>query len=164
MAAATLPRLRKSFDPKSRGFAREGLFQQGVYEFGGEPTVYDPVWTGQRVPEAVLRHEEIHQNLIQQTFHGVLTLILTEYAKVANARVSLDACYREQWVVQELGATYAELAFVQRAAPEAFAASINALQARRKAATRTGNPLILAIGFFPWMMPPAVKDLIRVRS
>lgn len=149
MAAATLPRLNKSFDPMSRGFAREGVFQQGVYQPGGQPTLYDPSWTRQRVPEAVLRHEEVHQNLTQQTFHGVLTLILTEYGKVANARATLEACYREQWVVQELGATYAELAFVQRVAPEAFSASVNALPSAEKG----GEPYREAFDFANWLLP-----------
>jgi len=133
----------------SRGFAREGVFQEGVYNVGSQPTLYDPAWTRQRVPEAVLRHEEVHQNLAQQTFHGVLTLILTEYGKVADARAALKACCDEQWVVQELGATYAELAFIQRVAPEDFAAYIDTLPSQAKG----GEPYREAFDFANWLLP-----------
>ena len=143
------PELSKSFDAISRGFAREGTYKQGVYRVGGQPTLYDPAFTGQRVPEAVLRHEEVHQNLHQQTFHGVLTLILTEYGRVADARTALDACVREQWVVQELGATYAELAFVQRTAPRDFSAYIDSLPS----AARDGDPYREAFNFADWLLP-----------
>jgi len=81
MTTTALPRLNKRLDVMSRGFAREGVFRQGVYQPGDQATIYDPTWTRQRMPEAVLRHEEVHQNLTQQTFHGVLTLILTEYGR-----------------------------------------------------------------------------------
>jgi len=149
MAATILPRPNERFDAMSRGFAREGVFRQGVYQPGGQPTLYDPAWTGQRVPEAVLRHEEVHQNLTQQTFHGVLTLILSEYSKVADARATLEACYREQWIVQELGATYAELAFVQRVAPESFSACINALPSE----ARDGEPYREVFDFANRLLP-----------
>jgi hypothetical protein len=57
----------------------------------------------------------------------VLTLILSNYARVANAGASLAVCENAQWYVQEAGATYAELAFIQRAAPLDFSAAIEAL-------------------------------------
>ena len=133
----------------SRGFAREAEHRQGVYEVGGRPTLFDPAYTGQRVPEAVLRHEEVHQNLTLRTFHGVLTLMLSEYAKVATAGLSVAACENTQWFVQELGATYAELAFVQRAAPDAFSASIQSLPS---AATK-GDPYREAFNFANWLLP-----------
>ena len=144
-----LPRLNKHFDVMSRGFAREGLFLQGVYKAGSQPTLYDPAWTGQRVPEAVLRHEEVHQNLFLQTFHGVLTLILDAYGRAANAGAALEACCREQWVVQELGATYAELAFAQRVAPGDFSAGISALPS----AAKGGDPYREAFDFANWLLP-----------
>jgi hypothetical protein len=144
-----LPKLTARFDAMSRGFAREGIFRQGEYQPGGQPTLYDPAWTRQRVPEAVLRHEEVHQNLALQTCHGVLTVILRAYGRTANARAALAACYREQWVVQELGATYAELAFVQRVAPRDFAASINALPS----AAQGGDPYREAFDFANWLLP-----------
>ena len=143
-----LPRLNKHFDAMSRGFAREGLFQ-GVYNPGDQPTLYDPGWTGQRVPEAVLRHEEVHQNLFLQTFHGVLTLILNAYGRVANAGAALEACNREQRVVQELGATYAELAFTQRFAPEDFSAVISTLPS----AATGGEPYREWFDFANWLLP-----------
>jgi hypothetical protein len=133
----------------SHGFAREGFFRQGEYEPGGQPTLYDPAWTRQRVPEAVLRHEEVHEDLALQTFHGVLTLILQAYGRVANARAALTACYREQWVVQELGATYAELAFVQRVAPKEFAACVDALPS----AAHGGEPYREAFDFANCLLP-----------
>ena len=133
----------------SRGFAREGVFLQGWYQPGRQPTLYDPAWTLQRVPEAVLRHEEVHQNLFLQTFHGVLTLILDAYGRVANAHDAMAACCREQWLVQELGATYAELAFVQRAAPGEFAAVIDALPS----GAHGGEPYREAFDFANWLLP-----------
>ncbi len=148
-AAPTLPVLGSWFAANSRGFAREGLFEQGVYAPGGQPTLYDPVWTSQRVPDAVLRHEEVHQNLMQQTFHGVLTLILSEYGKVANASAAWTACLDEQWLVQELGATYAELAFVQRVDLEDFSALVNALPA----AAKREAPYREAFDFANWLLP-----------
>jgi hypothetical protein len=144
-----LPKLNMRFDAMARGFAREGIFRQGEYEPGGQPILYDPAWSRQRVPEAVLRHEEVHQNLVLQTFHGVLTVILQAYGRVANARAALTACYREQWVVQELGATYAELAFVQRVAPREFAACIDALPS----AAQGGDPYREAFDFVNWLLP-----------
>ena len=98
-----LPARHRGFDVISRSLAREALLRQGVYETGGQPTVYDPVFTQQGVPEAVLRHEEVHQSLALQTFHGVLTLILSRYARVADAGASLAACEATQWYVQETG-------------------------------------------------------------
>lgn len=130
-------------------FAREAEFRQGVYEVGGQPTLYDPVFTRQTVPEAVLRHEEVHQNLALGTSHGVLTLILTEFAKVANAGASLAACENTQWYAQELGATYAELAYIQRVAPADFAASVQLLPS----AAKDDDPYREAFDFATWLLP-----------
>jgi hypothetical protein len=149
VAPPPLPRRHRGFDVTSRGFAREAEFRQGVYEAGGQPTLYDPVFTRQRVPEAVLRHEEVHQNLALQTFHGVLTLILSDYARVAKADASLAACSDTQWYVQEMGATYAELAFTQRVAPLDFSASIDALPS----AATDGEPYREAFDFATWLLP-----------
>jgi hypothetical protein len=148
-APPPLPRRDRGVDVLSRGFAREAEFRQGVYESGGRPTLYDPVFTRQRVPEAVLRHEEVHQNLALQTFHGVATLILNKYARVAEAGASLAACEDTQWYVQETGATYAELAFIQRVAPLDFSGSIDALPS---AATK-GDPYREAFDFATWILP-----------
>ena len=120
-----------------------------MYETGGQPTVYDPVFTQQRVPEAVLRHEEVHQCLALQTFHGVLTLILSQYVRVAEAGASLAACEATQWYVQETGATYAELAFIQRDAPLDFAAAIEALPS----AATDGEPYREAFDLASWLLP-----------
>ena len=147
--APALPAHHRGFDVISRGFAREAAFRQGLYETGGQPTVYDPVFTQQRVPAAVLRHEEIHQDLALQTFHGVLTLILSRYARVANAEASLQACENTQWYVQETGATYAELAFIQRDAPPDFAAAIEALPS----AARGEDPYREAFNRASWLLP-----------
>ncbi len=158
-ATPSLPRLYRRFEAISQGFAREAEFRQGVYEAGGQPTLYDPVFTGQHVPEAVLRHEEVHQNLALQTFHGVLTLILSQYASLANAGASLAACDDTQWFVQELGATYAEFAFIQRVAPRDFSASIQALPS----AATNGDPYREAFEFATWLLP-LDDDARRERS
>lgn len=136
-------------DVMSRSFAREAELRQGVYKVGGQPTLYDPTFTGQRIPEAVLRHEEVHQDLTLQTFHGVLTLILSAYALVANAKTSLAACNDTQWYVQETGATYAELAFMQRVAPLDFPTSIDALPRHATG----GEPYREAFDFANWLLP-----------
>jgi len=144
-----LPRPRSGFDAVARGFAREAAVRQGVYQAGGQPTLYDPVFTAQTVPEAVLRHEEVHQNLGRQTSHGVLTLILARFSEVVDAPLSRAACSDTQWYVQELGATYAELALIQRAAPEDFSASIQALPS----AAKDGDPYREAFDFANWLLP-----------
>ena len=150
-ATRALPTLGLRSNAISWGFAREagvGLIQ-GQYGPGGQPTLYDPKWTSQRVPEAVLRHEEVHQDLFLETFHGVLTVILSAYGEVASARAALSACLNEQWVVQELGATYAELAFVQRAAPGEFARCVESLPS----AAREGEPYREAFDFANRLLP-----------
>lgn len=146
---SNFPRASFDFDVMSRAFAREQDVLQGVYRIGGQPTLFDPKWTQQRVPEAVLRHEEIHQGLTQETSHGILSLILTSYAQVADAKASLEACGREDDIVQEMGATYAELAFVQRISLEHFAASIEALPR----ASEGRAPYREAFDFANWLLP-----------
>jgi hypothetical protein len=148
-AAPVLPKSEIRFDTIGHGLAREAELRQGVYNAGQQPTLYDPAYTRQRVPEAVLRHEEIHQNLTLQTSHGVLALILTAFNRVANARASLAACESTQWLVQELGATYGELAFVQRTAPSDFIGCIEALPS----AARGGAAYREAFNFANWLLP-----------
>lgn len=148
-APPPLPKPPKGFDAIARGFAREAAVRQGLYEAGGQPTLYDPIFTGQTVPEAVLRHEEVHQNLGLQTSHGVLTLLLHKLGGVVDTRLSLAACSDTQWYVQELGATYAELAFIQQAAPADFSASIQALPG----AANGGDPYREAFDFANWLLP-----------
>jgi len=148
-APPPLPKPRRGFDAIDPGFAREAAVRQGVYHAGGQPTLYDPVFTSQTVPEAVLRHEEVHQNLGRQTSHGVLTLMLARLNDVVDAPQSRAACADTQWYVQELGATYAELAFIQRAAPADFSASIQALPS----AAKDGAPYREAFDFANWLLP-----------
>lgn len=146
---SNVPRASFDFDVMSRAFAREQDMMRGAYRLGGRPTLFDPKWTRQRVPEAVLRHEEVHEQLTQNTSHGILTLILTSYARVANARKSLEACGRADGIVQEMGAIYAELAFVQRLSREHFAASIESLPR----AVDGQPPYREAFDFARWLLP-----------
>lgn len=152
---SSFPRASFDFDVMSRAFAREQGMMQGAYRIGGRPTLYDPKWMRQRVPAAILRHEEIHQQLAQNTSHGIFTLILTSYARVANARKSLEACGREDGIVQEMGATYAELACVQRISLEHCAASIESLPS-----VADGRPPYReAFDFARWLLP--LEDAAR---
>ena len=118
--AFVLPRLHPRLAAASPGFYREAGTRLGFYEAGGAPQIMDPLWNAVRLPEAVVRHEDMHQQLTINTHHGVLTQLLTQLAKAEQGREALTICLDEQWSVQEITATFAELMFVQHQSPKDF--------------------------------------------
>ena len=65
-----------------------------------------------------MRHEDMHQQLTINTHHGVLTQLLTQLAKAEQGQEALTICLDEQWSVQEIAATFAELIFGAGPEPE----------------------------------------------
>ena len=102
----------------SPGFYREAGTRLGFYEAGGAPQIIDPIWNAVRLPEVVVRHEDMHQQLTINTHHGVLTQLLTQLAKAEQGQEALTICLDEQWSVQEIAATFAELIFGAGPEPE----------------------------------------------
>ena len=118
--AFVLPRLHRRLVSARPGFYREAGTRLGFYEAGGAPQIIDPLWNAVRLPEAVVRHEDMHQQLMINTHHGVLTQLLTQLVKEGQGQEALEICRDEQWSVQEIAATFAELMFVQRESPKDF--------------------------------------------
>jgi hypothetical protein len=123
----SLPRLGAGLAAEMYGFYRDGSQRLGFYSPGGQPEIYDPLWTRTRSPESILVHEDVHQQLTINSHHGILAQILSSLAKSGNGRRALRVCIEEQWSVQEVAATYAELATVQRFKPEDFDAAVRLL-------------------------------------
>jgi hypothetical protein len=122
-----LPRLSQRLAADAFGFYREAGARLGFYEPGKRPQIYDPIWTESRSPEAILSHEDTHQQLIINTHHGILTQLLARRSSDGQVQQSLRSCLEEQWSVQELAATYAELSLVQQTLPQQFESTVSEL-------------------------------------
>jgi hypothetical protein len=122
-----LPRLNPRLAAESVGFYREAGKRLGFYAPGEAPQIFDPTWTGARSAEAILRHENTHQRLIANTHHGMLTQLLRLLAEERRGKESLRACLEEQWSVQEIAATFAELLLVLQIHPESFESEVSHL-------------------------------------
>jgi hypothetical protein len=122
-----LPRLAPSTRVDDTSFYREAASRLGFYEPGERPSIVDPTWTANRAAQATVAHEQVHQQLTINTHHGLLTQFLIVLARDGLANASRRACLDEQWSVQELAATYSELAFVRRTMPAEYAASVRGL-------------------------------------
>lgn len=122
-----LPRLNPRLAAESFGFYREAGMRLGFYEPGKAPQIFDPTWTGARSAEAIVHHENMHQQLTANTHHGVLTQLLTRLAEQGRGQESLRGCLEEQWSVQEIAATFSELLLVQHIHPESFESEVSHL-------------------------------------
>lgn len=126
-----LPRLDRRLAADAPGFYREAGTRLGFYEAGAAPQIIDPIWNAVRLPEAVVRHEDMHQQLTINTHYGLLTQLLTQLAKEEQAKETLAICRDEQWSVQEIAATFAELMFVLQERPNDFADEVAHLPTRQ---------------------------------
>lgn len=125
-----LPRLRTSSASELVSFRKEATSILGAYEVGYAPLVFEPTSLKNRTPEGTLVHEETHQHLTINTTFGIFYQILEKFAKSQSLGVYCKAYRRsleEQWSVQELDATYAEMFFVATMYPDELDRTIAAL-------------------------------------
>lgn len=116
-----LPRLRTSSVSEFLSFRKETTSILGVYEAGYAPLVFEPTTLKNRTPEGTLAHEETHQHLTINTTFGLFYQTLEKFAKSQSIGTYCKAYRRsleEQWSVQELDATYAEMFFVGTMYPD----------------------------------------------
>lgn len=106
-----------SFNRAAAETMRLGVYVPGeppiVFNVGLSPVVRHGTELG------VYVHENTHQNLMLNTSFGLLTQLLSSMRNVTGPE-PYTACYEEQWGVQELDATYAELFAIATAFPNQF--------------------------------------------
>ena len=113
-------------------FERRVLKVAGRYTLGGDAVVYDPAWTGVPYLPALIAHEQTHEKLTTNTSFGFFTQLLGIVTKRNLAGSPMVRCERAQWKVQELAATYSELAEFAIHRPELLAGEIDRLPAGRR--------------------------------
>jgi hypothetical protein len=123
-----LPKRRLS-PHEQPAFLRESrIAELGHYSPGQSPVIYeDPAFTNTRVAVSVLVHERIHQNLSINTAYGLATQLLLMLRRRGLAAQAADICFEEQWSVQELDATYAEMYVVAAGYGEQFNQALQSL-------------------------------------
>jgi len=129
----------------------------GEYMPSEGAVVVDPLWTRAGVPEAIAIHEVRHQFLYRNTTFGLFTQLLTFMVERGSqsrgprgslaqqrqealdlkavalelGRKVLPKCFENQWCVQELAATYAEISYVAARHPELFEQEVRGLPSAR---------------------------------
>lgn len=106
----------------------EGLAAVGSFAPGGSPLVYSSISQADRSTGYVDIHERAHHGLSANTSYGLFTTLLDRLHRSGHIqRATLEECRRRQWAVQELTATYAELAFVAGGRPDKLAKAVRQL-------------------------------------
>ena len=121
-----LPRFRSGSEYSGVfSFRKQGLSILGVFQPGHYPIIFDPVHLENDAPLATLKHERVHQNLTINTSAGLFHQCLEAFSDHSSTiREAYCISAEEQWSVQELGATYAEMAVVAETYPKSLQNSI----------------------------------------
>lgn len=128
-----LPRLACSTDGVLSSFRSQSLKILGFYEPMASPVVVDPIATSNPIPLATAMHEMRHQRLTENTDFGIFHSFLEMAAKRDRSFVDmLRLSMQEQWSVQELDATYGELATVSMLYPQQLQATMETLPSQAR--------------------------------